>query len=572
MTLNRRFAGSGSAPRIAGLGLFGVGLGLGVAASLAATALLSSGSAVAQGAGQPDRVPLIMTKLPPSGSAKYKAIISKAGKARGQVLTLTKTEMWEVPKENVEAVKKAAGEHGAAATQLGADYNEMFHPAPVDMRMSPKQSGMMEMAKASKSTMGVGMMATPMAPMVEYALTKDAGPNIGGPATSPGAARVKVKLSDATTLTIVRTNVDIRKDMCIWRGVVEGTDAPATIMWWPGGKMAGTVQHQGRIYSLRHMGGDMMAVVEMAEDKMPQEHAPMPERMRNDPNVKDDPLVNQGDASIMRPVTQGMRPPRALQDGKKKGKKVEAGDKAGTKVASAAAAAKTAKGGKAAEKGPEPIVIDVLVAYTKKAAAAYADVKRELVDLSIEEANESFRTSGVGHVKLRLVHAYQTDYVEEGAHFDHVWRFADKGDGYMEEVFGLREKHKADVALLIVDDAKGCGLATRVYADADEAFAVVHHECAATSYTVAHEIGHLIGARHDLALDKNMNPFPYGHGYVNGQKWRDIMSYKDSCGGCPRIPVWSSPKIMVKGEAAGTPELDNARVIAEQAKRVASFR
>ena len=544
----------------------------GFGASLLSAALLSSGSAVAQGAGQPDRVPLIMTKLPPSGSAKYKAIISKAGKARGQVLTLTKTEMWEVPKENVEAVKKAAGEHGAAATQLGADYNEMFHPAPVDMRMSPKQSGMMEMAKASKSTMGVGMMATPMAPMVEYALTKDAGPNIGGPATSPGAARVKVKLSDATTLTIVRTNVDIRKDMCIWRGVVEGTDAPATIMWWPGGKMAGTVQHQGRIYSLRHMGGDMMAVVEMAEDKMPQEHAPMPERMRNDPNVKDDPLRNQGDGSIMRPVTQGMRPPRALQDGKKKGKKVEAGDKAGTKVASAAAAAKTAKGGKAAEKGPEPTVIDVLVAYTKKAAAAYADVKRELVDLSIEEANESFRTSGVGHVKLRLVHAYQTDYVEEGAHFDHVWRFADKGDGYMEEVFGLREKHKADVALLIVDDAKGCGLATRVYADADEAFAVVHHECAATSYTVAHEIGHLIGARHDLALDKNMNPFPYGHGYVNGQKWRDIMSYKDSCGGCPRIPVWSSPLIKVKGEAAGTPELDNARVIAEQAKRVASFR
>ncbi len=536
------------------------------------SATLCSGVAVAQGAGQPDRVPLIMTKLPPSGSAKYKAIIGKAGKARGQVLTLTKTEMWEVPKENVEAVKKAAGEHGAAATQLGADYNEMFHPAPVDMRMSPKQSGMMEMAKASKSTMGVGMMATPMAPMVEYALTKDAGPNIGGPATSPGAARVKVKLSDATTLTIVRTNVDIRKDMCIWRGVVEGTDAPATIMWWPGGKMAGTVQHQGRIYSLRHMGGDMMAVVEMAEDKMPQEHAPMPERMRNDPNVKDDPLRNEGDASIMRPVTQGMRPPRALQDGKKKGKKVEAGDKAGTKVASAAAAAKTAKGGKAAEKGPEPIVIDVLVAYTKKAAAAYADVKRELVDLSIEEANESFRTSGIGHVKLRLVHAYQTDYVEEGAHFDHVWRFADKGDGYMEEVFGLREKHKADVALLIVDDAKGCGLATRVYADADEAFAVVHHECAATSYTVAHEIGHLIGARHDLSLDKNMNPFPYGHGYVNGQKWRDIMSYKDSCGGCPRIPVWSSPKVLVKGEIAGTPELDNARVIAEQAKRVANFR
>ena len=290
------------------------------------------------------------------------------------------------------------------------------------MQMNAKQTEMMDKAKASKSTMGVGMMAAPMAPMVEFALTKDAGPNIGGPPTSRDVARVTVKLSDTTVLTVVRTNVDIRKDMCIWRGKVEGTDAPATIMWWPGGKMTGTVQHQGRIYSIRHMGGDMYAVVEMAEDKMPQEHAPMPERMRsNDPNLRDDPLIHQGDASIMRPVTQGMRPPKGLQE--KRSKKQQT-------------AKKDAGKGKTAQAGPAPIVIDVIVAYTKQAAANYADVKRELVDLSIEEANELFRMSNLGHVKLRLVHAYATDYVEEGAHFDHVWRFADKGDGVMEEIHG----------------------------------------------------------------------------------------------------------------------------------------
>src|SRR5262245_41576232 len=508
--------------------------------------------------GDPQRVQLIMTKLPPSGSPNYKRIIGKAGKARGQVLTLTKTEMWEVPKENVEAVKKAAAEHGAAANQLGGDWNDVFRSAPSDMRMNPKQTEMMDKAKAAKSTMGVGMMAAPMAPVVEYALTKDAGPNIGAPPTSRDPARITIKLSDKTVLTVLRSNVDIRKDMCIWRGTVDGTDAPATLIWWPAGQMPRTVHHEGRIYSIRHMGHDMYAVVEMAEDKMPQEHAPMPERMRsNDPNLRDDPLIHQGDASIMRPVTQGMRPAKALQE--KKPKKQQTAKKDAGKA-------------KGAQAGPAPIVIDVIVAYTKQAAANYADVKRELVDLSVEEANESFRKSNLEHVKLRLVHAYQTDYVEEGSHFDHVWRFADKGDGVMEEIHGLRDKHRADVAILIVDDAKGCGLATRVYADADEAFAVVHHECAATSYTVAHEIGHLIGARHDLSLDKNMNPFPYGHGYVNGTKWRDIMSYKDSCGGCPRIPVWSNPKVLVKGEIAGTPELDNARVIAEQAARVAAFR
>src|SRR5499426_150186 len=164
--------------------------------------------------GDPERVQLIMTKLPPSGSPNYKRIIGKAGKARGQVLTLTKTEMWEVPKENVEAVKKAAANHGALATQLGNDWNHMFHSAPSDMKMNDKQKTMMVRAKESRATMGVGMMASPMAPMVEYALTKDAGPNIGGPATSQEAARIAIKLSDRTELTIVRTSVDIRKDMC----------------------------------------------------------------------------------------------------------------------------------------------------------------------------------------------------------------------------------------------------------------------------------------------------------------------------------------------------------------------
>ena len=208
---------------------------------------------------------------------------------------------------------------------------------------------------------------------------------------------------------------------------------------------------------------------------------------------------------------------------------------------------------------PVEVVIDVIVAYTKKAADHYADIKRELIDLAIEEANASFRRSNLGHIRLRLVHAYRTDYAEEGTHFDHVWRFADKGDGYMEEIHGLRDAHRADVAVLIVDDAKGCGLATRVDADADEAFAVVHHECAAANYTLAHEVGHLIGARHEL-------------GYVSATGWRDIMGERESCGGCARVPVWSNPTVLIRGEPAGTAALDNARVIAERAARVAAFR
>jgi hypothetical protein len=75
------------------------------------------------------------------------------------------------------------------------------------------------------------------------------------------------------------------------------------------------------------------------------------------------------------------------------------------------------------------VVLDVTVAYTKKAAGNYGDITRELVDLAIEEANHSFRNSGLGNIRLRLAHSYQTNYVAEGEHVQHLWRFADRGDG-----------------------------------------------------------------------------------------------------------------------------------------------
>jgi metallopeptidase family M12-like protein len=528
-----------------------------VSAAALAGYLLSHAAAPALAQDDQERVPLIMSKLPRQGSALYNAIKRHAGKAKGQVLTLTKTEMWAVPKRNVAAVKRAAAAHGVGVDQLGSDWNHVFHPAPADMKMDDKQKSMVDRAKASRASMGVGMMMAPRAPTVEYALTKDADT----PAAAHDAAKIIVKLSNEKLLTITRTSVDIKPTMCVWRGTVDGTDAPATIMWWPGGKMSGTVQHEGRIYSIRHIGGEMHAVVEMGEDRMPDEHAPMPARMRsNDPNLRDDPLIQQGDASMLRPSTPASSPPAQAKRQQPKLAAVNPGKPQPART-------RTGTHGR-------DIVIDVLVAYTKKTASNYSDVKRELVDLAIEEGNESFRMSNLGNIKLRLVHAYQTDYEEDkdGEHFDHLYRMVDKGDGYMEEVHGLRDKYRADVVVLIVDDASGCGLATRVFADAGDAFAVVHHECAASSYSLAHEIGHLIGARHDTSIDKNMTPFPYGHGYVNGSKWRDIMSYKASCGGCPRLPVWSSPTVLIKGEPAGTADLDNARVISEQAARVAAFR
>jgi len=528
------------------------------AASPVLAQALSSGTSPADA----ERVQVIVTKPSTSShkgtDAQMRDEFKKhAGETSGQAMSMTKAEVWSVPKSEVEALKKMAAQHGAVVTELGPDSHHLFRAPPADTTMSKKQKAIMDQAKASKSTAGVKLVMGPAPEMLEHALTSD---------PKDGLPKISITLSDDKVLTINRTSVDIKPDRAIWRGTVEGTGALVTLMWWPSGKMTGMVRHDGHIHAIRHIKDRLYAIVDMSEEKMPQEHAPMPERMRvDDPNLRDESLVKQGDASILRDMAAAKRPQSQAQPkGKQQLAYVPAGKPAAPKAKPEDPAAK-------GDPSSKDVVIDVIVAYTPKAASHYDDIKRDLIEFAIEEANESFRKSGLEHIKLRLVHAYQTNYVEKGTHFDHVWRFHDK-DGYMDEIHGLRDKYRADVAVLIVDDPNGCGLSTRVFASEDEAFSVVHHGCAAATYSLAHEIGHLIGARHDLNMDDTKTPFPYGHGYVRGTKWRDIMSYKESCGGCTRLPVWSGPKVIVNGEPAGSADLDNSRVIMEQAARVAGFR
>ena len=481
-------------------------------------------------------VGVILSNLPQSDAEKTRRIQKKLDEHAAQSirkLPLTKSEVWAIPESKLEPAKQFLAQLGVAAAGVvgGKDGHELFR-AQKDMKLNDKQREVVELAKRSQATMGVKLVAGPTPAEIEYAMT------VGDASTSDAAAKLKVMLSDQTTLTIDRTGVEVRPDRCVWRGKVETTGAMVTLMLWPNGRLTGSVQNKGRIHSIRHLGGRIYSVVEMSEERMPNEHAPMPGWMRTkDPNLRDEfPGQGRRRRRTQAPSQDDRLPrPKAPRQGCGPGQQAAPGQGRsiiGRRYYAGEAFSRTVPGCRHRRDRR----------LHEKGGRHYMDVKRELVEMSIEEGNHAFRNSKIENVKLRLVYAYQTDYVEKGTHFDHVWRFADKGDGYMDEIHKLRDKYRADVAVLIVDDANGCGLSTRVHADADEAFAVVHHECSATTYSLAHEIGHLIGARHDRGMDTNSMPFPYGHGFVNGTTWRDIMSYKESCGGCPRLPVWSSPR------------------------------
>jgi hypothetical protein len=500
---------------------------------------------------------LILSGLPASNSTAYHDLRRAAGEPESEALEMTGAEMWSIPEERIDALKAMAALRGIGVMEVGQTAGNVLRAVPASTPMTDKQSAMMHDAMAAPAAMGVAVMDLPDPKLVEYALTKGVHT-----ANAPGA-ELTLALDAATTVKARRTRIEKTPEGYVWHGTIIDSDDPVTLLWWPSGRLAGQISYKGRHFVVKNLGGTVHGVVEMSPRKLPPEHAPMSPSLMNEMHMRQDPLVTKGDASMLRktPVERPREPLRNLQDAVP-GKRAQAGTEIAVVMPPPAPLPRR----------KEPVTIELIVAYTAQAASHYTDIKRDLIEVAVEEANQSFRNSGVDNVRLHLAHAYQTDYAEQGTHFEHVFRYADKGDGYMDEVHGLRDQYKADVAALIVHDTNGCGLSAAVAPPADRAFTVVHHECAALSYSLAHEIGHIIGARHDMALDDDKQPFPYGHGYVQGKEWRTMMSYEESCDGCPRLPIWSSPLIKVRGTPAGDAMADNARVIAEGAARVAAFR
>ena len=219
--------------------------------------------------------------------------------------------------------------------------------------------------------------------------------------------------------------------------------------------------------------------------------------------------------------------------------------------------------------------IRLLVVATSDASAGYPGDLRALAELSIAESNLTYQRSGVD-MDVELAGYVVTPYVESGNMEQDLRRLRSPGDGYMDEVHALRDQHAADVVVLLMNRAFACGLADQIGADADHAFIAVLEQCAAGEYVLAHEIGHVAGARHDIKRDPAGVPFAFGHGYwyqpPRALGWRTVMSY-DCPTGCRRIAYWSSPDLLYEGQATGNHnEADNRRVLELTRARIAGFR
>ena len=321
------------------------------------------------------------------------------------------------------------------------------------------------------------------------------------------------------------------KDGFSWFGKVDGEKLSTVILVVRDGKVTGEVR--GPKVGLLHivpLGDGNHAIAEIDQAVLPPDHGPSEDRPSLWKRLKAKLSPKSG------PAKRSPGPPEPDTDD-----------------ASASAPSRV-------------FTLSILVGYTDQASKELADVEGDIA-LAEQQANFSYKNSGVT-IRLKVVKTESSSYDETKKDALLTHKVMDYPD-----LLKKRSLYGADIAALVLSDLQRkdrrgnithpCGTSLKTGAGFSKAFVAVQASCLTRKATMTHEIGHIIGARHNREETESPAPcgvqwdhgptFSYGHGlYSIPGQWATIMSYNCNPGAnvCGRILYWSNPDLT---DEHGTP-------------------
>ena len=233
--------------------------------------------------------------------------------------------------------------------------------------------------------------------------------------------------------------------------------------------------------------------------------------------------------------------------------------------------------------------VDLLVAYDRPAtdyvaasgqtaetfAAQEIDRMNEVVKNSKLDSYFTFRLVGVCSVGAAVADAGGTDSGFAGS-----LALLAAGTGAWKAVNAARETYGADIVVTLTDTGSTSGIQGLGYAlkrgddivrSAPYAYCICAIRSLDTSYTMVHEVGHIMGAGHPSTLESDPGPQydDAAAGFYVGDKVT-VMGYRTK--NYKVIPYFSSPELEFEGATLGDAKHNNRQTLISTYKAISEYR